>query len=241
MCHPARRAFVDELREQLPEAEVVWDSENDRWETGARSLLAFDPAASHHLVVQDDAVICPDLLAGVEQLVQFSGEHPVSLYTGKVRPHQYTVTPAVRTARRAGIPWLEFPGPWWGVGLVIPTAHIPELVRWGNTCSRIPNYDRRIERWYENRGVRCWYTMPSLVDHRGVDENPSLVSGRTGDRHAHWFIGAESPLEVDWSRPPRRLGSIAEFRNRQTGGEVSVRVGSSRHRRLLANTDWEAA
>lgn len=205
MAHPSRAAFVDELQTQLPEAELVLDQRNDRWDTGSRSLLAHDPAASHHLVIQDDAVICRDLVKGAERAAQAAGERPVALYTGKVRPHQKTINPAVRRARKMGIPWIATRGPLWGVGIIVPAAHIPELVEWGNDHPKIANYDRRIEAFYTEKGIDCWYTVPSLLDHRPVHENPSLIEGRTGNRTAHWFIGDDSPLDIDWNRAPMRV------------------------------------
>src|ERR1043166_7372284 len=42
MAHPQRAPFVQELLERLDVTpEVVWDRENNSWETGRRSLLAF--------------------------------------------------------------------------------------------------------------------------------------------------------------------------------------------------------
>lgn len=235
MCHPSRERFVSDLVERLPEAEVVWDRENSRWETGRRSLLAFDPAADWHCVVQDDAVLCRDFATGVGRVAKAAGETPVSLYTGKVRPHQHTVTPAVRRALREGIPWIALSGPLWGVGLVIPTAHIPELVAWGDEHPGIKNYDRRIEAWYVQRDILCRYTVPSLVDHRPVDTNPSLIEGRTGNRTAHHFIGDSSPLDIDWSVPP--ISPFAVFRK---GGRLrKVPVNGTVHRRLQRHPDWE--
>lgn len=240
MGHPKRRAFIDQLLPKLPGAEVVLDEKNDRWDTGRRSLLAFDPAAAFHLVVQDDAVLSKDFVRACEVVAGAAGERPVALYTGKIRPHQHTVTPAVRHARRIGAPWLEMEGPWWGVAIIVPSAHIPELVHWGDAHPTIRNYDRRIAAWYEDRGIKCWYTVPSLVDHRPVAENPSLIAGRSGNRCAHWFIGENrSGLEVDWTRPP--LPISASFRNRETGKRTTVTIGGPRYRRLARLDVWEEA
>ena len=239
MAHPTRRRFVGELADRLPEAVVVWDRENDRWETGSRSLLSFDSAADAHLVIQDDSLPCRDLVAGAMAAFKATdGERPIALYTGRVRPHRETVTPAVKRALRIGSPWLEMPGPWWGPGLVIPSAHIPELVEWGDRHPKIRNYDRRIEAFYQEQGIDCWYTVPSLVEHRPVEENPSLVKGRTGNRQAHSFIGERSPLNIDWTLPPVRLDSAAVFRHRHAGRTRTVQAGSAQYRALSRNPNW---
>ena len=240
MGHPKRQPFIDELVPQLPGIEVVLDRHDDRWETGRRSLLAFDPAAKWHLTVQDDAILSRDLIPACEKVVEAAGERPVALYTGKVRPHHNTVQPAYRRARRTGSPWLEMEGPWWGVAIILPTAHIPDVVAWGDDHPEIQNFDRRIAAWYKHvAGIDCWYTVPSLVDHRPADDNPSMIPKRTGNRQAHWFIGEDrSGLEVDWSLPPVGLGDKqAVFRN-EAGQRRRARVGTVRYRRLTQNPRW---
>lgn len=243
MGHPRRSEFVEVLRAQLPGAEVVLDRKNDRWETGRRSLLAYDPGASHHLVVQDDAILCRDLVAGAASAASAAsaaGDRPLGLYVGKTRPHRETVTPALEHARHSGAPWLEMKGPWWGVGIVIPVPHIEQLVAWGDAHPKIRNYDRRIAAWYEEQGIDCWYTVPSLVDHRPVAQNPSLVEGRTGNRQAHFFIGEdESALDVDWSKPPVTIDCA--FRHKKNGMERRAVIGTPRYRRLVRHRDWEVA
>lgn len=203
MAHPKRAEFIPSLLESLDrEPAVVWDQINDRWDTGRRSMLAFDRGATHHLVVQDDAVLCKDLVAGLERAVEFSGDNPVGLYAGKLRPNFATMAMKVDEARRLGRSWAVFGGPWWGVGIVVSAAEVPEMVAWCDANPTTPNYDHRIANWFASQGRMCWYTVPSLVDHR-VEGNPSLVPGRTGKRAAYRFIGKESSaLDVDWSALP---------------------------------------
>ena len=102
-------------------------------------------------------------------------------------------------------------------------------------------YDRRIARFFEIRGVDCWYTAPSLVNHRRVDENPSLVKGRTGNRQAYWFIGDASPLEIDWTKEPVRAAETVAFRHVRTNAVRNVLVNSPRFRRMSKSDVWEVA
>jgi hypothetical protein len=239
MAHPARRPFVDELRDQLGDIPVIWDEKQDRWDTGRRALLAhLETGAKWGLTIQDDAIPCKHLLTACRKAARAAGERPVGLYVGKVRPHQHTVTPAVRRARREGTPWIEMEGPWWGVAIIVPTVHIPELVRWGDRNRRVANYDRRTAAWYAGQGIKCWYTVPSLVDHRSVDENPSLIPGRTGNRRAHYFVGDGDPRQIDWTIPPLRVSPHIVFRHASNGRIVNVHPGSPRHRRLSRQSVW---
>lgn len=214
MAHQKRAAFVPELKVKLDRlARVVWDDgSNSRWGTGRRALLAYDPAATHHLVVQDDAVIPADLVAGVEAaLAHAPDDVPVCLYVGRVRPYGEMVAEYV--ARADGASWLVMDRLNWGVAIVIPTNVIDELVAW---CDRlpIPNYDTRISKWFERRETPVWYPWPSLVDHR---ESPSLVPGRGhAGRTAHRFIGATaSALSTDFSGAVLRLPNADSY---QPGG-----------------------
>lgn len=241
MAHPKRRRFVEELVEQIDvDAPVVWDRRGDRWDTGRRSMLAYDPSATHHLVIQDDAVPCRDVAAAAARAAHAAGERPVSLYTGRIRPYSKRVYMDFADAVRAGATWLEMGGPWWGVGIMLPTVHIPEMIAWADKRTDVANYDKRIGRWYVSQKIKCWYTVPSLVDHRGVAENPSLVKGRTGDRHAQRFIGADaSGLQVQWGAVHRpdagRGGAVTrEEREAQRAAMREWRIDVQQERRRVA-------
>ena len=243
MAVKERAHFVDQLLERLGAGTVVWDRERDRCDTGLRAMQAHGPDATHHLVIQDDALVCDDLLAGIERLVQHTDDHPVSLYVGKVKPHPQHVHERFNAARHAGSALLKMRGPLWGVGIVYPVHHIAELSGWYVTHEH-PNYDIRVSRWYMSRkGLDCLYTIPSLVNHRPVTENPSMVEGRTSNRQAHWFLGEHaSALDVDWKpdriAEPETAGYVM-FYNRDNGSYTRARVGSQAARRMAANRRWQ--
>lgn len=210
MATRSREQFIPSLLERLGnDVPVVWDEQRDPWETGRRSLLAHDPDATHHLVIQDDALPCPDLLPGIEEMLRHvPPQVPLGLYIGKMRPHYPKVAARVDHAVRAGSPWMRMEGPWWGVAVVVPTAAIPAIVTFGDEhpvrdpASGLNVYDKRISRYFASVGIDCWYPIPSLVDHR--TDGASLFKGRqnTG-RYAQRFIGDSSPLTIDWAaRPP---------------------------------------
>lgn len=215
MAHPSREPLVNELLDDLDRpAPVVWDRINDRHDTGIRALAAYDPAATHHMVIQDDVLPCRDLLAGTEQaLSHVPVGHPVSLYIGRVRPFRTAVEQAVQHAD--GASWITMTGIYWGPAIVVPTAVIPDIVKWWET-TRIQNYDRRLSTWFERRKLSCWYAWPSLVDHRdGLSlAHPKAAAGR----HAHTFIGRDrSALDIDWSgRVADMLRTNRLDRQRQT-------------------------
>lgn len=202
MAHPSRRRMVDELLGWLDRrAEVVWDERNDRWHTGRRAWAAVDASATHGLVVQDDVIPCRDLVAGVEKALTHlpdPGNSALSLYCGRVQPYRDLINQLVARTT-ADTSWLTMSQLHWGPGVVLPTHLISDMIDFCDAKAEIPNYDRRISTWCQHRGLAVWYPWPSLVEHRGVRVNPSLVPGRSGNRRAHRFVGADvSALDQRW-------------------------------------------
>lgn len=227
MAHPSRASMVDELLAGLDRpVEVVWDRVNDRHDTGLRALQAYDPACTHHLVIQDDAVPCVDLLAGAEQaLLHVPPGVPVSLYVGRVRPFRRAVDRATLQAGEDAS-WIVMDGIYWGPAIIVPTELIDELAAWywSPGGRRVVNYDRRVSTFFTRRRARCWYSWPSLVDHR---DSVSLAHPRVGaGRHAHLFAGADrSALDIDWSGPVIDLVGTAKLdRARESAARRAARV-----------------
>jgi hypothetical protein len=241
-AHPRRERWVRELRRALPGAQVVWDRANDEWDTGRRALLAFDPAADFHAVIEDDAIPARDLAAALPRLVEAAGTRPISLYLGVGANWEEAgdvASEGLLRARRRGAPWVEMQGPCWGVGVVLPTRDIPALVEWADSRIGV-TYDSRIAKFYRRRKVACWYTVPSLVDHRPELENRSLL-GHDGDRRAGWFCEG-SALDIDFKAAPHVVDTSpaarSRFRHPTSGKVVSVARRHKRYLELLRDPDW---
>lgn len=208
MAHPKREAMVAQLIQKLdcPEPLVVWDRWGDRWDTGRRAMLAYDIDCTHHLVIQDDVVVCRDLVAGFARAIAAADEGvPISGYIGRLRPAQDRVRTAVGAARSGGASFITTDCLYWGPAIAVPTDRILEMVGHCDPLRSIQNYDRRMSCYWESRGIRTWSTWPSLVDHA---DGLSLVAGRiktnhkTHSRVAHQFLGeSRSALDLDWRGP----------------------------------------
>lgn len=186
-AHPSREDLVTELCGALDKpTEVVWDRHGDDWDTGVRAWRAHDPDADWHLVLEDDAVVCRDLLTGLERMLDLvPDESVVSLYLGDNPTWKTEMT---RRAGATGTALVPMRALVWGVAIAAPTATITDMLDWCEADHTSP-YDHRIGRYYERRlGWPAYYTWPSLVDHRQV---PSLL-GHRGGRRAVRFIGADA-------------------------------------------------
>jgi len=246
MAHKKRAHHIPELVQRLglTDDDVIWDRRSDRWDTGRRAWEAIDQTAEWGMVVQDDALVTKDLIAGLEKAAAFLPERClVSPYTGTRRPVASRVERAVRDAHAANASWIRMPSLNWGVAIMAPTDIINKMLPW---CDKqtYPNYDRRIGRYaIDMLRLPTYCTWPSLVDHR---DDASLVGHGQG-RKAHQFLGEEvSALSVKWDstyvdlspktvvgrRFPKR--PVANALNAQPGEEISgfraARVASNRQR-----------
>ena len=185
MAHPSRKEWVDTLLDGLPPStQPIWDRYGDRWDTGRRALLSYDPLCTHHLVLQDDVLIAKDLCPGIEKALSLlSCNVPLVLYAG----NGPTFRGQVAGLDLDSISWWVMPTVIWGPAIVVPTSHVPAIVEFGDKLNDV-NYDTRIGLWYEARQCECWYPFPSWVEHR--DEG-SLIGHRKG-RKALRFIGQEN-------------------------------------------------
>lgn len=198
MAHRSRAGFVCDLLKKLDApAGVVFDEHENEWDTGRRAWLAHDPEADWHCVLQDDAVVCRDLVAGLNNALRYVTEgSPVSLYAGRKRPHEHRMQALTKRADEQSASWLVMRDIDWGVGLVFPTTRILEIVETADR-SHVEQYDARLSAYFARRKIPVYYTWPSLVDHRDGD---SLLAGKPAEgRVAYRF--ASSALDIDWSGP----------------------------------------
>ncbi|GAA1736931.1 hypothetical protein [Microcella frigidaquae] len=178
MAHPKRRHAAEQLARDV-DAAIVWDERDDEWDTGARAIAAYDPEATHHLVLQDDALPVPDFRRHAAAALDQHPDALVSFYLGTSRPPQWqaAVDRACEQAEDIGAAWLSAPVLLHGVAIAIPTPEIPALLDW---CDRptVP-YDERIGMYWRyvlDRPVL--YTWPSLVDH---EDGAPVAAHRDGE------------------------------------------------------------
>lgn len=158
-----------------------------------RALIDGAAEADYVCVLQDDVILSDSLRGVVEEMVQHSGEHPIGLYAG-------TSTMASSAMDHDPDPWWAATGPIWGSSVVIPSMHVDGILEHGAKLNG-STYDGRLWRYFERQGILCYYSNPSLVQHR--TGHGSLMRRSRGDRVAQSF---GSGVGKDWSREPVILG-----------------------------------
>lgn len=182
MAHPARFEWAAALATALDDAPIsmAHGRERDPVGNGLRAWrLAERLESEWHVVVQDDAVLCTDFRARLDEVIEFAPQPcAISLY------YQRRLTPwrtAVAGLRNGGLirPLNN------GVAVALPSAWVPDMLRHYDFEAPEPFYDMRLRGWLLSLGLPTWYPLPSLVDHQG---ETSLVGNR-GARRAWRFAG----------------------------------------------------
>lgn len=197
MAQQQRAPWVAELVEQLGGVPVAWDLRLDRgplesvWPIRREAMLAFEPGAALHVVLQDDAILCRDFRARTEALVEREGAGiAYSLYyrhDERSLGFRFSDTnPPMRVKAESGLELGGFRHERlaYGVAIVLPTAVIPRLVADCDRMEDIRQDDHRINVWLQKAEIPVFYPLPSLVDHRSEGEGRN---GPNGPRVATWF------------------------------------------------------
>lgn len=172
----------------------VWPNHRRAWQAYVRA-----PGATHHLVLEDDLLLCRDFLPGVKAAIASVRSGPISLYS---------VRKIVDHCRSEGLHWAEIVDGSWGQALVLPVEDVREFLAWDKRYLRqdYSDYDGRLLMWSLYTKRSWWCTQPSLVEHLGAAS--STIGFSNKNRTARWFIGANaSALDIDWSlgaeHPPK--------------------------------------
>lgn len=233
MAHPDREPYVMDLLSVLDhDVPVHWDPEGppsgsgDRvWRVARAAWQLYDPGADYHVMLQDDAVPCPDFLAGMERALDHVPDDALVipyLGQGKNVPRRWADMAA--RADAVGASWVRSHTMMWGVCAAVPTRFIPDMITWCDTKAGMPD-DMRVGRWFQRRHIDTWYTWPSLIDHRLV---PSITKHRQVERTARRHH-RRSALMLDWTGPTifdpmiahaRGLRSRPHNRRRRVGVRV---------------------
>lgn len=190
MAHPSREKFFPELKEKLGDDVPFSIDENSEgvWLNARRAWSMYDPTALYHAVIQDDAVVCDDFHERASQTVMDairavgSSDVAISFYFG----HRGNLKHIAQEGLKRG--YCTMNRTRWGVGICLPTRIIPQMLEECETYG-MPQDDVRIGKFLIGKGIRVYYPLPSLVDHRTENNgNRSLVADHGGNRRAYKFI-----------------------------------------------------
>lgn len=203
MAHRSRERWFPYLFERLGNVPISIDDQTKQlgvWgNRKSASILHGD--SKYHLVIQDDAVLCEGFLERAEEFIrkidsEFPGEaHAFQLYHGYRKEDR----PLIAEAKRVG--YIKRNLLAWGVAIVLPTDLIPEMIRWCEGHYAWQD-DTKIKYFLAHKGIPVYFPMPCLVDHRRMDENPTLVPSKDSDRFSPYFIDSKGFGELPDDEKP---------------------------------------
>jgi hypothetical protein len=209
MTHPARLAAAKLLRDRHPELDlrVVVDpapgQEGGSLRTARLAWAAVAPDATHHIVVQDDTVLCRDFADRVAEAVTARPGQAVCLYTEWGSDSSY----AVRLAALTGAGWADV------IDDYVPTQALvlpAELARgFGMFTDYIgPHDDHAMHRYLARVGVAAHVTVPNLVEDARL---PSVMGHDVlGDRASVCFLD-HGPGRAAWTAVRRDPTTVPSF------------------------------
>jgi hypothetical protein len=181
MASPAREEYFPFLRRMLGN-DTPFSIDHKSlgvWPNCANSWSLYDPTADWHAVVQDDGIPCEHFKErALEAIERSGGTHALSFYYGK----RGNLTEQSKKGLERG--FIIDVAPKWGVAICLKTAWIDEMLEYTNKMSHRQD-DYRIGMWLKHKGIKTYFPMPSLVDHR---RGPSLIGDPGSDRVAYSFI-----------------------------------------------------
>ena len=179
--------------------DIVFDERRDGpWPAGQQAWEHRSPKATHHLVLEDDSLVCRDLYEGAKAMVRAVPNAPVMLYA--------TTPPgadgAYRHALATGRHWVLTHG-FWTVAPILPVDLIDPILDWARNHTRPDwddSYDKRLSVAVQVLGIDSMVAVPSPVSH-----DWSIPSIRGHDHMKDSWqpipsLGVASALDVDWGR-----------------------------------------
>lgn len=172
----------------------VQPAERDKsrlWHNSRATYAAYDPDATHHVVLQDDAIPVEGFLDALPMIIAARPDHPIGFFSRRSGP--------VGRARARGHWWWTSTGiP--GVAVLLPVPMLCDWLEWMDreVMPDYPHDDRRLEAYLQTHGLRSWMTTPSLVQHVGGGKS---LLGHANDQLAYWLLDGRADA-VPWHDVP---------------------------------------
>jgi FAD/FMN-containing dehydrogenase len=159
--HPSRADLLPRLLEAVPEAFVCSDPEPEtklNWPVGRLAWGSFSKDATHHVVLEDDAIPCAHFREAVELAIAARPTYCLSFWANKKEVGEALVN---RFA------WVRSPKFYGTVCVALPTPWILAFIEWGDgeQYEGRPSVDWRLREFLASISQRPLLSAPCLVQH----------------------------------------------------------------------------
>ena len=141
---------------------------------------------SHHMLLQDDILVCRDFASGVLRVIEAFPKDVINLFHGP------------RKAFDGSGRWGISEGVW-GQGIILPSALLRDFLLWEKEHIKpeFPHDDSRVSLFCVRNKIRPRIPFPTLIDHKQIKS--ILGHSWKAPRVSNDFLGDRSPHEVNWS------------------------------------------
>ena len=202
--HPARAEIVTRLLERLADPLVVEDPGGDQsnaWRSYRQCLRADVGAATHLVIIQDDATVGDHFVEAAEAAIAARPDTAIAFF---VSPQcRRTVIDATMAMKKRD-PWAPWHRSdfWPTVCSSYPVAVARQLADWVDATKQDSRGDDAPcgDFFRAHQTIRTAVTVPSLAEH--PDDVPSLVGrkylrGKNPARVAKWLVEGD-PRRIRW-------------------------------------------
>jgi hypothetical protein len=177
MAHPKRKEWAEKLAKKL-NCPIYWDTDNKVWSTCKGAWKLADPKATHHCVIQDDAILSKNFKILSKKFIKQHPNTAINFYYGEKSNEADEVMEQGYLVKKQNA---------WGVAICLPTEWIDEMIRFGNGYYAWQD-DVKIKHFLISKGYKTTFALPSLVDHKRIDINQTLTGCVDRDRYSPYFI-----------------------------------------------------
>lgn len=164
MTHPDRKDQLQNLVDQIGD-QVEYTIHEDTeglgiWGNAMRAWRAYTPEATHHMVLQDDAVLSQNFFSIARKLISRVNPGDTVSFCDKLQSE-------MNLAQREGFHWVVTTKVRHGQCLVQPVPQIEDFIHFAEWFVR-PDYDHddgRLEIFLKRHRRAIWHSVPSLVEH----------------------------------------------------------------------------
>ncbi|QEZ45018.1 hypothetical protein D2917_00060 [Cupriavidus oxalaticus] len=194
MAYKTRKHRIPYIRKMIGDAQVSLDEGQwGLWENSKRCWLSYDSGADFHMVIQDDAIVAERFYEKFEKyLTEKPSKKVFSLFfrLKSKKTHPEFNAAATGSVDNGGF---EFPRLQFGVAIVVESGMVEPMVKFADGLSDVKYKnidDLRFSAFFNQVGVKTFYTLPSLVDHEELLD--STIRRDAAGRTATWFADGKN-------------------------------------------------
>lgn len=190
-----------------PDVEVTtsWDVHRNGLWWNAKRCWSRAGSAQHHMVIQDDAILCKNFLPAVLMALEANPDVPIGWY-GK--------SSAVERVVKSGYHWFICKNGLWGTCVSLPAAMAYDFIVWSekhidHNHRAYDSDDGKMNLYLSLNKITTWMVVPTLIQHGGTMK--SLIGHQFKGTQTQFFAGDEDPTSWNWKVPDQPTRASAPY------------------------------